>query len=85
MTYLGMPDRKGEWSDLSDAAGLAELERTRGYLERMRRDFDVDLLDAEGRLSYELFEYNAELDWRGRPFVTTATPCTKCAVPTRRR
>ena len=68
MTYLGMADRKGEWTDVSDTAGLAELERTRGYLERLQGEFDPELLDGEGRLSYELFVYNAEQELAGEAF-----------------
>ena len=53
-------DRLGEWDDVSDEASAARVARARNDLERLRADYDYTALDAAGRLSYELFEFNAE-------------------------
>jgi uncharacterized protein (DUF885 family) len=60
-TELGRKtDQQGEWNDYSDAYADEQLELSRIDLENLRHHFDYDKLDANGKLSYELFVYNIE-------------------------
>ncbi len=61
-TYLGMRDAQDRLDDISQTAQDEEAELRTSWLAEMRRDFDVDRLDAETRLSYRLFEVEQE-DW----------------------
>ncbi|MEM9600984.1 MAG: hypothetical protein AAF926_08170, partial [Pseudomonadota bacterium] len=61
-TYLG--DRSGQ-DQLDDISQLALDEGAalrRSWLQELRRDFDIDRLDPQTRLSYQLFEHEQE-DW----------------------
>jgi len=64
-SYLGIKDEYGEWDDLSEAAGTEELAHTVDALARMRSEFDYDQLDDQAKLSYRLFEHNAENEING--------------------
>ena len=66
MTRMGMDERNGEWSDFSDAEADIQFAITVENLEYMRSSFDFDALDEDAKLSYRLFEYNAELSIEGR-------------------
>ncbi|MFT6041553.1 MAG: hypothetical protein ACI9C2_001724 [Gammaproteobacteria bacterium] len=66
MTSMGMDERNGEWADFSDAESDLQFAITVENLEHMRSSFDFDQLDEDARLSYRLFEYNAELSIEGR-------------------
>jgi uncharacterized protein (DUF885 family) len=74
-TELGRKtDQQGEWNDYSDAFADAQLELARLDLENLRKNFDYDQLDANGKLSYELFVYKIERDldnaaWRRHDYV----------------
>ena len=61
-TYLGLRDGRDQLDDISQTAADEEAELRRSWLEEMRREFDVDRLDAQTRLSYQLFEREQE-DW----------------------
>ena len=61
-TYLGERDGRDRLDDISQVAIDEEAAIRRNWLEEMRRDFDVDRLDAQTRLSYQLFEVEQE-DW----------------------
>jgi len=67
-------DQQGEWDDYSDAYADEQLELARIDLENLRKNFDYDRLDANGKLSYDLFVYNIERDldnaaWRRHDYV----------------
>jgi len=67
-------DQQGEWDDYSDAYADEQLELARIDLENLRKNFDYDSLDANGKLSYDLFVYNIERDldnvaWRRHDYV----------------
>ncbi len=66
LTSLGYTERKDEWNDPSRAYSLEQLDRTREALVEMRETFDYDALDADGQLSYRLFEKNADNSLAGR-------------------
>ena len=59
-TYLGLTDGMGQLDDISQTAVDEEAALARSWLNEMRRDFDVDRLDAQSRLSYRLFEVDVE-------------------------
>jgi len=60
-TSLGRKtDQQGEWNDYSDAYSAAQLELAKIDLENLRAGFDYVQLDANGKLSYDLFVYNIE-------------------------
>ena len=52
-------DQLGEWDDFSDAAEIAQIERTTQDLARLEASFDYAELAADERLSYDLFRYDA--------------------------
>ena len=74
-TELGRKtDQQGEWNDYSDTYADQQLELARIDLENLRENFDYNKLDANGKLSYELFEYKIERDldnaaWRRHDYV----------------
>jgi uncharacterized protein (DUF885 family) len=74
-TALGRKtEQQGEWNNYTDAYADEQLEMARGDLETLRTRFDEDRLDANGKLSYELFVHNIEQDlanaaWRRHDYV----------------
>lgn len=61
-TYLGRSEGLDRLDDISQTAADEEAALRRSWLTEMRRDFDIDRLDAQTRLSYELFEVEQN-DW----------------------
>ncbi|MEM7730871.1 MAG: DUF885 domain-containing protein, partial [Pseudomonadota bacterium] len=61
-TYLGQRDAQDRLDDISQTALDEEAALRTNWLSEMRRDFDVDRLDPETRLSYRLFEVQQQ-DW----------------------
>lgn len=59
-TYLGMTDGMGQLDDVSQSAMDEEIALAESWLDEMRRDFDIDRLDEQSRLSYRLFEVDIE-------------------------
>ena len=59
-TYLGMADGMDQLDDVSQTAMDEEIALARSWLDEMRRDFDIDRLDEQSRLSYRLFEVDVE-------------------------
>ena len=59
-TYLGMDDGMDQLDDISDIAIKEEMALARTWLDELRRDFDIDRLDDQSRLSYRLFEVDIE-------------------------
>ncbi len=67
--YRGVRDGDyGKWNDPSDAAEIADFERGQKALATMKARFDPARLSPEDRLSYRLFEYQAERAARGHPY-----------------
>jgi uncharacterized protein (DUF885 family) len=64
MTQLGMKTDYDKWNDPSKTFYLKGLEETREELEFLKANFDIDKLDESHKISYRLFEKNAnqELD-----------------------
>ena len=61
-TYLGMKDHHDKLDDISQTAIDEEATLKQNWVDEMRREFDVDRLDEQTRLSYRLFETQAESD-----------------------
>lgn len=61
-TYLGKTEGLDRLDDISQLALDEEASLRRNWLAEMRRDFDIDRLDEQSRLSFELFEVEQE-DW----------------------
>ena len=59
-TFLGMSDGLGLLDDISQTAIDEETALANNWLIEMRRDFDIDRLDAQSRLSFRLFEVDIE-------------------------
>ena len=59
-TFLGRKTNYDKWDDPSDAAAEEEHRIQMAKLAEMRAAFNLANLDANARLSYRLFEYEAE-------------------------
>ena len=59
-TYLGMTDGMDQLDDVSQLAIDEEIALSKHWLDELRRDFDIDRLDNQTRLSYRLFEADVE-------------------------
>lgn len=59
-TYLGMADGMDQLDDVSQTAIDEEMRLAESWLNEMRREFDIDRLDEQSRLSYRLFEVDVE-------------------------
>lgn len=67
--YRGIRDADyGKWNDPSDAAETAAFARGQKALATMKARFDPARLSPEDRLSYRLFEYQAERAARAHPY-----------------
>lgn len=67
--YRGIRDGDyGKWNDPSDAAEAAAFARGQKALATMKARFDPAKLSPEDRLSYRLFEYQAERAARAHPY-----------------
>ena len=55
-TYLGDKDGFDQLDDISQTAIDEEMALSESWLNEMRREFDIDRLDDQSRLSYRLFE-----------------------------
>jgi uncharacterized protein (DUF885 family) len=67
--YRGIRDADyGKWNDPSDAAEIADFQRNQQALATMKARFDPARLSPEDRLSYRLFEYQAERAARAHPY-----------------
>lgn len=61
-TYFGKTENQDKLDDMSQIALDEEAALRQAWLNEMRRDFDIDRLDPQTRLSYKLFEV-AQEDW----------------------
>jgi len=59
-TYLGQPTNRDKLDDASQLAMNENAALQKAWLDEMRRDFDIDRLDAQTALSYRLYEFAAE-------------------------
>ncbi|MDM7957688.1 DUF885 family protein [Blastomonas sp.] len=67
--YRGIRDEDyGKWNDPSDTTAVVDFQRGQQALATMKERFDPATLSEEDRLSYRLFEYQAERSARAHPF-----------------
>jgi len=59
-TYLGKMTNRDKLDDASQLAMNENAALQKAWLDEMRRDFDIDRLDAQTALSYRLYEFAAE-------------------------
>jgi uncharacterized protein (DUF885 family) len=62
LTAQGRKDRYGEIDDLSEAADDQRLAWMEKSVSEMKERFDFDRLSAEAKVSYELWEYQYEME-----------------------
>lgn len=67
-TRLGDKSDYGELDDVSEASLDRQLEWRRNSVGRMRTEFDYESLDDEGKLSWELWEYQLDAAERALPY-----------------
>ena len=54
----------GRWDDFSDEYAQFVNQQTAADLERLRSEFDYELLSESAKMSYRIFEYNQQRDLR---------------------
>ncbi len=59
-TFLGLADGMDQLDDISQIALNEEIKLAKSWLDELRREFDIDRLDDQTRLSYRLFEADVE-------------------------
>ncbi|MGV3589736.1 MAG: DUF885 domain-containing protein [Adhaeribacter sp.] len=59
-SFVGGKKKYDQWTDRSDEHARQEMEITKANLAAMRNNFDYKALDAQGQLSYKMYEYQAE-------------------------
>lgn len=64
-SQLGLKTRYGEWSPITEDKELADQGLARAQLEELTSTIDRSKLDAQGRLSYEIFIDNAQRTLEG--------------------
>lgn len=55
-TRLGIKKDYDKWNDLSDSAAQKDIEITTADLTEMKKQINFEKLDAQGKISYKLFE-----------------------------
>ena len=67
--YRGIRDEDyGKWDDPSEAAEIAQYERSQAALEQMETEFDENALSEDSQLSYRLFQARGERSTNAFPF-----------------
>lgn len=71
---LGLRQRYGEWTPMTEAERAESLARARRQLDELRRSIDRGALSPQGRLSYDIFAANAErtlagAEWRDHGYI----------------
>src|SRR5688572_24526924 len=59
-SYVGGKKYYDQWTDRSDEHARREMEITKANLAEMRKTYDYNALNAQGQLSYKMYEYIAE-------------------------
>jgi uncharacterized protein (DUF885 family) len=67
-TRLGDKSNYGDLDDASEAAQDEELQWRRDSVTQMQAEFDRELLDTEAQLSWDLWEYELEIDEMNLPY-----------------
>lgn len=67
-TYLGINDNQDKLDDASQAAIDEEYALEQNWYTQMKAQFNLDLLDTQGKISYRLYEYDAKEQATAHPF-----------------
>lgn len=67
-TYLGIKKDYDKWDNISPEEEERELEITKKELEALKKNFNYEKLDQEGKISYNLFVYNTNMKIDGFKF-----------------
>jgi uncharacterized protein (DUF885 family) len=59
-SYLGIKKDYDKWTDLTDERAQKELEILKQHLDEMKKNFNPDALDDQAKLSYRMFEMDAQ-------------------------
>ncbi|MBD3649414.1 MAG: DUF885 domain-containing protein, partial [Pseudomonadales bacterium] len=57
-TQFGIHDQDGKWTPFSYQHSLEQVELMEAHLAKIGNSLDIERLNAQNRLSYELFRYN---------------------------
>lgn len=60
-TRLGIHENDDQWTEISPEHSAARLNLMESHLKSIQKALDVDKLNTQNRLSYELFEYNTDM------------------------
>ncbi|HVU16849.1 MAG TPA: DUF885 domain-containing protein [Candidatus Didemnitutus sp.] len=76
LAVLGLKQHEDEWDDFSEAHQLGDLELSVRQLEELKRTINFDALDSQTKISYRMFEEQANLGiegwkWRHHSYVFT--------------
>lgn len=69
LTMLGRKDLYDQIDDMSEQAMIDLLDWRAASVEEMKEQFDYDQLSAEGKVSYDLWEYMYEIERDGLRFM----------------
>ncbi|MEX2489882.1 MAG: DUF885 domain-containing protein, partial [Pseudomonadales bacterium] len=67
-TRLGIHENDDKWTEPSFEHSLARVELMEEHLESIEKALDVDKLNSQNRLSFDLFKYNTNQARRGLDF-----------------
>ncbi len=84
---LGIRDDYDQWDDLSESSADAAYQRAQRQLAEAEDTIDVELLDEQTALSYELFRHEAQrridtYQWRHHSYMLTQMRGMHAGVPT---
>ena len=71
---LGIKTHYDQWNDISDEAAKRDLETEQKNLAELKRQFPKEKLDAQTKLSCELFEFNTARDTEAFQFRLDSYP-----------
>ena len=71
---LGIKTHYDQWNDISDEAAKRDLETEQKNLAELKRQFPKEKLDAQTKLSVELFEFNTARDTEAYQFRLDSYP-----------
>jgi len=85
-SYLGIKKDYSKWTDISDEHDQKELEITKSNLDSLYKNFDIEKLDEQARISYRLFEKECkqEIDnfkWRFHNYTVNQMDGPHSSVP----
>jgi len=85
-SYLGIKKDYDKWTDISDEHAQKELEFIKLDLEALHKNFKLDALDENTKISYRLFEKNCNekidnFKWRFHTYPVNQMEGTHSAIP----